>query len=54
MSAMAALGMTVFASCEKEDSTDPVEDIEFTAGATLGGRYNDNITLKAGDYTLYF
>ena len=52
MSAMAALGMTVFASCEKEDSTDPVEDIEFTAGATLGGRYNDNITLKAGDYTL--
>ena len=52
MSAMAALSMTVFASCEKEDSTDPVEDIEFTAGATLGGRYNDNITLKAGDYTL--
>ena len=52
MSAMAALGMTVFASCEKDDSTDPVEDIEFTAGATLGGRYNDNITLKAGDYTL--
>ena len=56
MSAIAAVALTAsFSSCQKDDSTtdeDPVEDITFESGATLSGRYNDNITLKAGDYTL--
>ena len=53
LSALAALCMAALASCQKDDdSSDPVEDIEFTSGATLGGRYNDNITLRAGEYTL--
>lgn len=56
MSAMAAVAMTAsLASCQKDDSSsddDPVEDIVFESGATISGRYNDNITLKAGNYTL--
>ena len=53
LSALAALCMAALASCQKDDdSSDPVEDIEFASGATLGGRYNDNITLRAGEYTL--
>lgn len=52
MSALAAISMTALASCQKEDSTDPVEEVEFTSGTVLGGRYNDNITLRAGEYSL--
>ena len=55
MSALAAAAMTAgFASCQKDNSStdDPVEDIVFEDGATISGRYNDNITLKAGSYTL--
>ena len=56
MSALAAVAMAAtLASCEENgDSTedDPVEDITFESGATLSGRYNDNITLKEGNYNL--
>ena len=54
VSALAAAALTAgFASCQKDNSTnDPVEDIVFEDGATISGRYNDNITLKAGSYTL--
>lgn len=52
MSALAAISMTALASCQKEDSTDPVEEVEFSSGTVLGGRYNDNITLRAGEYSL--
>ena len=55
--ALAAVAMTaVFASCDKnnggEEDADPVENITFESGASISGRYNDNITLKAGNYTL--
>ena len=54
MSALAAVSMVAFASCQKDDSQaeDPVEDIIYEDGATLGGHYNDNIILRSGDYTL--
>ena len=53
MAAMAASAMTAsLVSCEKDDSFDPVEDVVYESGATLSGRHNDNITLKAGSYTL--
>ena len=54
MAAMAASALTAsLVSCEKDDSFDPVEDVVYESGATLSGRHNDNITLKAGSYTLF-
>ena len=56
ISALAATAMAAsMISCQKDNGTDdddPVEDIVFEDGATLNGRYNDNITLKSGNYTL--
>ena len=55
-SALAAVAMTAtLASCDKNnggEEADPVENLTFESGASLSGRYNDNITLKAGNYTL--